>query len=270
MTGNSASESSPRRLGDGLLSAARTLEPDELREIDVDHLRPVVARDVDLGRRRAADRLLDHAVEHLGHAGRIAHLLLVADHVLEQLHLLDLLEAALTDGAVGRLRGDQQERGVVPVGGLDRGDEVGDAGPVLGDGHRHPTGGTRVAVGHHAGVALVGAVPERDAGIREEVRDRHHGRADDAEGVLDAVHLEHLHEGLLGSHLHRMRGLSSAGGSSRRAYWRAEVAAAASGEERIAPAVRAAARTRARLTPIAAASRADANRGGRRLLPTAP
>jgi hypothetical protein len=95
--------------------------------------------------------LEDHAVQHLGHAGRVAHLFLVGDHVLEQLHLLDFLEAALADGLVGRLRRDQQQRRVVPVGGLHGGDEIGDAGAVLGDHHRHLAGGAGVAVGHHAG-----------------------------------------------------------------------------------------------------------------------
>src|SRR3546814_1300300 len=49
-------------------------------------------------------------------------------HVLEKRHLRNLLEAALTDGLVGGLRRHQQQRRVVPVGGLDRSDEIGDAG----------------------------------------------------------------------------------------------------------------------------------------------
>ena len=36
----------------------------------------------------------------------------------------------------------------------------------------------------------------------EQVRDRHHRRADDAEGMLDAVHLQDLDEGLFGGHAH--------------------------------------------------------------------
>jgi hypothetical protein len=35
-------------------------------------------------------------------------------------HLLDFLEAALPHGLVGRLRRDQQQRRVVPVGGFHR------------------------------------------------------------------------------------------------------------------------------------------------------
>jgi hypothetical protein len=122
------------RLCDGRLAAGRTLEADDLRQFDVDHLGPEIARHVDLRRGRAAPGLHDHPVEHLGDARRVAHLFLVADHVLEQPHLLHFLEAALTDGLVGRLRRDQQQRGVVPVGGLHRRHEVGDAGAVLGDG----------------------------------------------------------------------------------------------------------------------------------------
>ena len=169
---------------------------------------PEVARHVDLRRRRAAARLLDHPVQHLGDADRVAHLLLVADHVREEAHLRDLLEAALSDGPVRRLRRHQEQRRVVPVGGLDRRHEVGDARPVLGDAHRHLAGRPPVAVRHHPGVALVGAVPEGDAGARKEVRDRHERRADDAEGVLDAVPLQDLHEGLFGGHAHG-RGLPS-------------------------------------------------------------
>src|SRR3546814_9452987 len=45
-------------------------------------------------------------------------------------------------------------------------------------------------------------VPEGDAGLGEEIGDRHEGRADDAEAVLDAMHLQHLHEGFFRRHLH--------------------------------------------------------------------
>ena len=41
----------------------------------------------------------------------IAHLLLIADHLLEQRHLRHFLEAALADGLVGRL-GRHQQQGV--------------------------------------------------------------------------------------------------------------------------------------------------------------
>ncbi len=158
------------RLGDRLGAAGRPLELDDGRQGDVDHLGPEIARHVDLRRRRQPLGLADHAVQHLGDADRIAHLLLVADHVAEQRHLLDFLEAALADGPVGRLRRHQQHRRVVPVGGLDGGDEARDAGSVLGDRHRHLAGRARVAVADQAAVGLVRDVPEGDAGLRETGR----------------------------------------------------------------------------------------------------
>src|SRR3546814_13373249 len=64
--------------------------------------------------------------------------------------------------------------------------EAGDAGAVLGDRHRHLAAGAGIAVADQAAVGLVGDVPEGDAGLGEEIGDRHEGRADDAEAVLDA------------------------------------------------------------------------------------
>ncbi len=78
-----------------------------------------------------------------------------------------------------------KKRRVVPVGGFHGGHEVGDAGAVLRDHHRHFAGGAGVAVGHHAGRAFMRAVPELDPGVREQVRNRHHGRADDPEGMVE-------------------------------------------------------------------------------------
>ncbi len=187
-------------VGDGLLAARRAFQFDDLGQVDVDDLGPEIARHVDLRRAGAAPGFGDHAVQDLGDAGRVADFFLVADHVFEQGHLRDFLEPALADGLVGGLRRDQQHRGVVPIGGLDRGHEVGDAGAVLGHAHGHLAGRAREAVGHHAGVAFMGAVPEGDPRLGEQVRDRHHGRPDDAEGMFDAVHLEDLNEGLFRVH----------------------------------------------------------------------
>lgn len=93
MTGNFASESS-RAAGDGRRSAGRPLEADDARQVHVDHLSPEVPRDVDLRRCATAPCLLDDPVEDFGNAARIAHFLLVADHLLEHRHLVDFLEAA--------------------------------------------------------------------------------------------------------------------------------------------------------------------------------
>ena len=191
-----------RRFRDRLGAAGRTLELDDRRQVDVDDLRPVVARDVDLRRRRQTLGLGDHAIEHLGNTRGIAHFFLIADHVAEQRHLLHFLEAALTDCFVRRLRRHQQHRRMVPVCGLDRRDEVGDARAVLRDRHGDLAGGARIAVADQRAVALVRDVPERDAGLGKQVRNRHEGRTNDAESMFDAVHLQYFHEGFFRRHLH--------------------------------------------------------------------
>ena len=192
------------RLRDRLRAAGRPLELDDRRQADVDHLRPVIARDVDLRRRRQALGFGDDAIEHFRDARGIAHLFLIADHVAEQRHLLDFLEAALPDRLVRRLRRHQQHRRVIPVGGLDGGDEVRDARAVLRDRHRDLAGRARIAVADQAAVGLVRDVPECDAGLGKQIRDRHECRTDDAEGMLDAVHLQDFHEGFFRRHLHRL------------------------------------------------------------------
>ena len=191
-----------RRIRDRAAPWLHRIEPDHLRQLDIDHLSPEIARHVDLRRRRAAAGFLDHAIQHFRNAGGVSNFLLIADDVSEKAHLLHFLEAALTDGLVCGLRGDQQQWRMVPVGGLDRRHEVGDAGSVLRDGHRHLARGARVAVGAHARVALVRAVPELDASFREQIRYWHHRRSDNAESVLDAVHLQHFHKGFFGRHFH--------------------------------------------------------------------
>ena len=193
-----------RRLRDGLRAAGRPFEFDDRRQVDVDDLRPVIARDVDLRRRREALGLGDDAVEHLRGARGIAHLFLIADHVAEQRHLLHFLEAALPDRLVRRLRRHQQHRRVIPVGGLDGGDEIRDARPVLRDRHRDLSGRARIAVADQTAVGLVRDVPECDAGLRKQIGDRHECRTNDAEGMLDAVHLQDLHESFFRRHLHRL------------------------------------------------------------------
>ncbi len=167
-------------------------------------MREVIARHVDLCRSRVALRVHDDAVEDLGHTRRIPDFFLVAHHVLEQGHLFHFLETALPDRPVGRLRRDQQQRRMVPVGGLHRRHEIGDTGAVLGNHHRHLAGSARVAVGHHTAGTFMGAVPERDAGLGEKVRDRHEGRTDDPEGMGDAMHLKDFDEGFFGGHFHRV------------------------------------------------------------------
>ena len=90
------------------------------------------------------------------------------------------------------------DRRMRPVGGGDRGDEIGDAGAVLGDAHAVAAGDARIAVGHVAGALLVRDRNEADAGRREEVQRVHEGRAHDAEDVGDAVGDERFDEGFGG------------------------------------------------------------------------
>mmetsp|Transcript_22188 Transcript_22188/g.61468 ORF Transcript_22188/g.61468 Transcript_22188/m.61468 type:complete len:445 (+) Transcript_22188:907-2241(+) len=184
------------------LPAGRALQIHALGQLDLDDLGPHVPRDIDLCGRAAADGLLNHTVQDLTDAGRVAHLLLVAHAVLKHGQLLDLLEASLSDGLVGCLGCDKQQRRVVPVGCLHWGHEVGDAWSVLCYHHGHPARDAAEAIAHHPSVALVGAIPELDARRRENVRDGHHRRADDAKGVVNPPPLQHLDEGLLRGHAH--------------------------------------------------------------------
>ena len=148
--------------------------------------------------------LQDTAVQHLGHARRIAHFFLIGDHVGKQRHLLDFLKTTHPDGLVRRLRRHQQQGRVVPIGCLHGRDEIGDPRPVLGDHHAHLAAGAGIAIRHHPARAFMRAIPERDARLREQVRNRHEGRSDDAKGMFNAMHLQDFDKGLFGGHAHRV------------------------------------------------------------------
>ena len=87
-----------------------------------------------------------------------------------------------------------------PVGGRDGGDEVGDAGAVLGDADARTPGRARIAVRHVAGALLVRHRDEADARGLEQVERVHIGRADDAEDVGDALRDQGLDERFAGGH----------------------------------------------------------------------
>ena len=144
----------------------------------------------------------DYAVQRFGNTRWVANLFLIGDHVAEERHLLDLLKAALTDGLVRRLRGHQQQRSVVPIGGFYRRHEVGNPRPILRHHHRHAPRRAGETIGHHAGVALMRAVVKGNPSRREQIRNRHHGGTDDAKGSVDPVHLQGFDEGFLGGHFH--------------------------------------------------------------------
>ena len=157
-------------------------EADDLRQLNVDHLRPEIARHIDLVRRGGALGRHDDVVQRLGDVRGIATRLRVGNHVGEDRLRPHLLKHALTDGLVGGRRTDQRQRRGVPAGNLHGGYDVRDAGPVPGDHHALAARGAGVAVGHDAGAAVVRAVPQGDARVREDVQDRHQDRRDDSEG----------------------------------------------------------------------------------------
>ncbi|KZL01076.1 hypothetical protein PsW74_01868 [Pseudovibrio sp. W74] len=91
---------------------------------------------------------------------------------------------------------------MVPVGCLDRCYKIGNAWTVLSNRHAHLTGCAGVSIRAHACVTLVGAIPKLDTCGRKEIRNWHHGRTNNAKGVINSVHLKHFYKGLFGRHFH--------------------------------------------------------------------
>ncbi|GAA5628874.1 hypothetical protein Brsp05_04173 [Brucella sp. NBRC 12953] len=165
-------------------------------------MRPEITRNIDLRRRTAAPCLLDDTVEHFRDTGWIADLFLIADHILEQCHLFHFLEAALTNGLVGRLRRYQQHWCVVPIGSFDRGHKASHTWPILGNGHAHLACHARIAVADQGRIGLVRAIPEGDARLGKQVGNRHHRRPDNPKCMFNSMHLQDLYERFLRRHLH--------------------------------------------------------------------
>ena len=92
-----------------------------------------------------------------------------------------------------------------PVGGRNRGHEIGDAGAVLADADALAAADPRVAVGHVGGALLVDRGNEADAGGRKDVERIHIGRADDAKNIGHPVAGQGLDEGLAGCHAGHVR-----------------------------------------------------------------
>ena len=110
--------------------------------------------------------------------------------------------------AASRLRRDRDNRRMRPIGGGDRGDEIGDARSVLGDADAVAPGHARIAVGHMGGALLVNRRNESDAGGRKQIQRIHIGRADDAEDLGDALRDQRLDKGFAGGHArHRVSSL---------------------------------------------------------------
>ena len=113
--------------------------------------------------------LFDDTVQYLCNPRRVTDLFLITDEILKDCHLLDFLKAALTDGLVGRLRRNKEQRRMIPVGRHHRSDKVCDSGAVLRDSHTHFSGGPRVTIGTHARVTFMRAVPEFNSRCREQI-----------------------------------------------------------------------------------------------------
>ena len=111
----------------------------------------------------------DDPIQDFGNPGRVAHFFLITDQILKDCHLFDFLKSSLANSLVRRLGRYQKEWRVVPVGRHNRGHEVGDAGAVLGNGHAHFPRSAGVAIGTHASVTFMGAVPEFNACCGKQV-----------------------------------------------------------------------------------------------------
>ncbi len=173
-----------RRLLEALRAAGRAFDLLRLWNGDVHLAVEIVARDIDLCWPALGQRDVEGAVGQLGKPVGPVHMHLVLGDLLEERHLLGLLEAAEANRAAARLRRDRDHRRMRPVGGRDRGHEIGDAGPVLGDADAVAVGHARIAVGHVGRVLLVRDADEADARRREDVERVHVGGADDAEHVF--------------------------------------------------------------------------------------
>ena len=78
------------------------------RQVNINNLCPEIARDINLCRSAQADSLRNHSVQYLCDTRWVTNFFLVGDHILEQCHLFHFLKAALADGFISCLRGNQQ------------------------------------------------------------------------------------------------------------------------------------------------------------------
>ena len=146
--------------------------------------------------------LHNHTAENFDNPCWVTYFFLVSHHVFEQFHLFNFLESTLADCFVCGLWCDQQQWCVVPIGCFNSCHKIGNAWTVLRDHHRHFTRGACEAIGHHAGRAFMGTVPEHDPSFWENIRNWHHGRTNDPKCVTNAVHLKRFYKCLFGGHFH--------------------------------------------------------------------
>ncbi len=159
-----------------------------------------VTRDVELRRPHLQHRAVERPAREFGHSRAVVDVRLELGDLREDRQLLGFLKAAQAKRRAAGLRRDHDDRRMRPEGGRSRGDEVGDARPVLRDAHAVPPGDARVAVGHVAAALLVRNGYEADSRERKEIERVHVRGPDDAKDVLHAIGNERFDERLGGRH----------------------------------------------------------------------
>lgn len=186
----------------GCITAGRAFKIHDRRKVNVNDLGPEIARHVDLGRRACTFCLKNNPVQDFGDAGCVTDLFLIGNHVLEKSHLLNFLKTALSQGLIRRLRRNQKQRSVIPVGGFYGRNEVCDTRTVLGNHHAEFACRPGIAIGHHPARAFVRAIPKRNPRFWKQIGNRHEGRADNPKRMLNPMPLQDFYEGFLGRHSH--------------------------------------------------------------------
>ncbi len=191
------------RIVKALLAAGATVQAVRFRNLGLDFTIKIVARDVQLRRPHFRHGAVEAAARIFGHAGRMGDVALIFREFLEHRQLVRFLEAAQAHAHRARLRRDDDDRGMRPVGGGDGGHAIADAGAVLADDHAMAARDAGIAVGHVAGALLVHDGNQPDAGRGEDIHRVHEGRAHDAEHVGHAIGGQGFHERFGRRHLLR-------------------------------------------------------------------
>jgi len=190
------------RLVDLVLIARLPARKDRLRNFDVDDLAEHVARHVELDRGRVLAGALEAASQGFDHAAGMGQGFLVTGDFLEGRQLAGFLKTAQPLGLGGRLGSNHDHRGVVPIGGRDGRDEVGDARTILGNTNSNLAASSRIAIGHVSGALFVRDIDKANAGSGKDVQTRHKGRSDDTKGDFGALDAKRFHERLMRCHFH--------------------------------------------------------------------
>ncbi|OEZ65410.1 hypothetical protein JANLI_04390 [Janthinobacterium lividum] len=201
-----------RRIVEALFAAGAAIQAVRFRDFRLDFAIKIVARDVQLRRAHFRHGAVKAAAREFGHAGRIGDVALVFGEFLEHRQLVRFLETAQAHAHRARLRGNDHDRGMRPVGGGDGGHAITDAGAVLADDHAMAARDAGIAVGHVAGALLVHDGNQTDAGRGKDIHRVHEGRAHDTEHVGYAIGGQGFHERFGRRHLLRAHRYRCGGG----------------------------------------------------------